>query len=95
MIAGLPVRIIGVHGEAGFNAKPKLGFVLEAESDGVVPAVGGELHLRQPLALHLRESKHPPARSNIFFLLFAEMWDFGSGTSRGFHRQPPFARLQD
>jgi len=27
MIAGLPVRIIGDNGKAGFNAKPKIDFV--------------------------------------------------------------------
>src|SRR5215813_7943721 len=44
LVAGLPVGIVGLHEESGFDLEIQAGFVSEVDADAVVAEFGGEFH---------------------------------------------------
>lgn len=57
LIAGLPVGIVGLDDEAGFDLEIQTGFVGKVNADGVVSEFGGELDVFDDFAFGLGKAK--------------------------------------
>src|SRR5215471_9492564 len=53
LVAGLPVGIVGLDEEAGFDPKIQTGFIGEVDADAVVAEFGGELNAFDDFAFGL------------------------------------------
>jgi hypothetical protein len=55
MVAAYPIEIIGLQGEAGFDAQVQASVVAKAEDDSVIVVRGDELHPSQDFACDFRK----------------------------------------
>ena len=60
LVAGLPVGIVGLHEESGFDLEIQAGFVSEVDADAVVAEFGGEFHAFNDFAFGLGKAKDFP-----------------------------------
>src|SRR5262249_48839300 len=57
LVAGLPVGVVGLDGEAGVDREIQTGFVGEVDADAVVAELGGKLNVLNYFAFGLGKAK--------------------------------------